>query len=53
MEINECKRINNIEKNGKKLWSNFPAYLVFLLSLAAFPANSRTSAAKYSITAAK
>jgi hypothetical protein len=27
--------------------------LVFLLSLAAFPANSRTSAAKYSKTAAK
>lgn len=27
--------------------------LVFLLSLAAFPANSSTSAAKYSITAAK
>lgn len=28
-------------------------YLVFLLSLAAFPANSKTSAAKYSITAAR
>ena len=27
--------------------------LVFLLSLAAFPANSKTSAAKYSKTAAK
>ena len=28
-------------------------YLVFLLSLAALPANSKTSAAKYSITAAR